>query len=497
MKTQIITLESHDDLISVRDRLAWAKTPRILLVWSKGERISLRPLDLKVLQRQADSLGAQLGLVTRRASVRREAEALGLPVFESSSAAQREAWPVHKARRQRVPRPPRRDLRQLRAEALPPEAGWRTRLGVRVVTFAVGVLAVLTVAGLFVPRAAVTLHPEAQIQRLVFPVTADPSIQSVFVSGSVPARAETVVVEGEQTAKVTGRISVPQTSARGVARFRNLTQTEVEIPAGTLAYTLTDPPVRFATLNTTRITPGLDQFVEVPIEAVTAGKTGNVAADSIQAIEGALGLMTAVTNPEPTGGGTDTTAIGPNEDDRFLLRESLLADLKTQAEAELRARLSSDDVLLTDTLALSQTLEETYNPPADQQGTSLALTLRVEFSVQVVSTHDLAELAEVTLNAVAEPGFAPVADSLSFQSVSKSVTDADGVTHWQMQAERRILRTLDLGAALALVRGRSPQEASALLSQEFLFENKPEITLTPAWWPWLPLIPFNVSVVVR
>ena len=497
MKTQIITLESHDDLISVRDRLAWAKTPRILLVWPKGERIVLRPLDLKVLQRQAHSLGAQLGLVTRSASVRREAEALGLPVFESSSAAQREAWPAHKERKQRVPLPPRRDLRQLRAEALPPEADWRSRLGVRVVTFAVGVLAVFTVAGLFVPRAVVTLHPESQTQRLVFPVAADPSVQSVLVSGSVPARAETVVVEGGQTAKVASRITVPQTSARGVARFRNLTQTEVEIPAGTVAYTQADPPVRFATLNTTRITPGVDQFVEVPIEAVTVGETGNVAADSIQAIEGPLGLKAAVANPEPTGGGTDTTAIGPSQEDRILLRESLLADLKTQAEAELRARLSTDNVLLTDTLALSQTLEETYNPPADEQGTSLSLTLRVEFSVLVVSTRDLTELAEATLNAVAKPGFASVADSLTFQSVSKPTTAADGVTHWQMQAERRSLRNVDNAQVLMLVRGRAPDEARALLSKAFVFDSAPQIRITPAWWPWLPLIPFRIFVVTK
>ena len=47
MKTQIITLESHDDLISVRDKLSWAKTPRILLVWPKYEDVTLRLLDLK------------------------------------------------------------------------------------------------------------------------------------------------------------------------------------------------------------------------------------------------------------------------------------------------------------------------------------------------------------------------------------------------------------------------------------------------------------------
>ena len=60
MKTQIITLESHDDLISVRDRMSWAKTPRILLVWPKYEKVTLRQVDLKVLQRHASALGTHL-----------------------------------------------------------------------------------------------------------------------------------------------------------------------------------------------------------------------------------------------------------------------------------------------------------------------------------------------------------------------------------------------------------------------------------------------------
>src|SRR6266704_5060243 len=105
MKTQIITLESHDDLISVRDRLSWAKTPRILLVWPKYENVTLRQVDLKVLQRHAASLGAQLGLVTRTRRVRADAEALGIPVFESAGQAQKVAWPkvTHKRLPERIP----------------------------------------------------------------------------------------------------------------------------------------------------------------------------------------------------------------------------------------------------------------------------------------------------------------------------------------------------------------------------------------------------------
>ena len=162
MKTQIITLESHDDLISVRDKLSWAKTPRILLVWPKYAKVSLRVLDLKVLQRHADSLGAQLGLVTRRVKVRRDAESLGIPVFISTTVAQRNLWPDSAPRSRRVPKAPRRDLRKVRDSVYEKEAPWRTSLLGRVLTFTAGVIAVLAMTSLFVPHAALTLYPEAQ-----------------------------------------------------------------------------------------------------------------------------------------------------------------------------------------------------------------------------------------------------------------------------------------------------------------------------------------------
>ncbi|MCK7480865.1 MAG: hypothetical protein M0C28_29370 [Candidatus Moduliflexus flocculans] len=79
--------------------MSWAKTPRILLVWPKFEKVTLRQVDLKVLQRHASTLGAQLGLVTRQRRVRADAEALGIPVFKSTKEAQRLKWPKPRRRK--------------------------------------------------------------------------------------------------------------------------------------------------------------------------------------------------------------------------------------------------------------------------------------------------------------------------------------------------------------------------------------------------------------
>src|SRR6266496_7006 len=233
MKTQIITLESHDDLISVRDRMSWAKTPRILLVWPKFEKVTLRQVDLKVLQRHALSLGAQLGLVTRARRVREDAEALQIPVFESAGQAQRVAWP--KPRRKRFKwHAPRKDLREQREHAAAKEEPWRANPFVRILSFLVGVSSMLTLVALFIPRAQITLNPVSKTQSLMLPVTASTSVDSVFITGSVPAHEKRVVVDGTQTITVTSATPTPQSKAKGTVVFRNLTKQAVNVPLGTV-----------------------------------------------------------------------------------------------------------------------------------------------------------------------------------------------------------------------------------------------------------------------
>ena len=120
MKTQLVHLESHDDLISIRDKMAWAKTPRILLVWPRSERVDVRPLDLQLLRRHARSLGSELGLVTHDAEIRAAARQMKLAVFSTAGEAQRKPWPARAARR-----PGRRfarlNLRAIRARLPHPE----------------------------------------------------------------------------------------------------------------------------------------------------------------------------------------------------------------------------------------------------------------------------------------------------------------------------------------------------------------------------------------
>ncbi len=494
MKTKIITLESHDDLISVRDKLSWAKTPRILLVWPKYEKVTLRLLDLKVLQRHADSLGAHLGLVTRRMNVRRDAESLGIPVFKSASAAQKNLWPDSAPRTQRIPKNPRRDLREMRDSVQQKEPAWRTSLIGRVLTFTAGVMAVLTVAGIFVPRAAVTLHPESQTQSITIPVSASPSIQSISLAGDIPARTLSVTVDAEQSLAITNQITLPNSKAKGIARFTNIGQKDVEIPAGTVISTV--DLTRYITLTDTLLPGGVDEFVEVKIEALEAGSQGNAVPNTISIVEGLLGLSATVTNPELISGGTDTKTVGATEEDRTELRDVVMENLRRAAETKMRTQISTDDLLLLDTLEAVQTLQEEFSPPEGQAGKSLVLKMQVEYSANYISHADLKQLVTSTLGTTTPQGFSNFGE-LTFDPLAEPLTDSSGITHFELQADQVTLRDVDQMHVFSVIRGHNPDRAVNELKNDFTLRDDPQITITPAWWPWLPLIPFNISVEVK
>ena len=194
------------------------------------------------------------------------------------------------------------------------EEAWHIHPVVRIATFAVGVLSVLVLVALFIPRAQVRLKPVSKTQSITLPVTASESIDSVFISGSIPAREKRVVVEGEHTVSVTGEGIVAQSKAKGIAEFRNLTQQAVTIPAGSVVQSMDG--IRFVTTRAGEVEAGVGKTIDLPIEALEGGLAGNLDAETINAIEGRLGLSLSVTNPEATTGGRELASVQASEADR-------------------------------------------------------------------------------------------------------------------------------------------------------------------------------------
>ena len=497
MKTQIIQLESFDDHVSIRDKMNWSKTPRILLVFPKRRRVRLNTLDLTLLQRHAVGLGAQLGLVSHSFRIKRIAAELGIPVFGSSLEAQKNVWASSQASTRARRRKARRNLRAAGEEFHPREKKWRKNLAVRLIAFTFGVAAVLAIAIAFVPRASIHIQPETRAQSITIPVRANASVSDVFLSGSVPAQTVSVILGGERSLPASGRIDIPAQAAHGKMLFRNLTDLAVLIPAGTIISTGGDNPVRFETMEDGVADGVVDATVSVPVRAVIFGESGNLDPNLLQAIEGELGLWLAATNPEPTLGGADETVAAPTIDDREELREVLLFAFYQQAEDEIQAALAPNALIFPDTLSSAKILDESYNPPVGEPAERLTLTMRVEFSIEFAAEDDLRELAKSALAASLPSGHISVPNSLTFEPVSELDTSYLGTTSWQMRITQTLRPDVSDNQVIWLVQGRTPEAAIDRLNENLTLSAPPQVYIFPEWWLWLPVAPFRIDVVVR
>ena len=501
MKTQILRLDPHDDVTSTCDKMNWGQTGRVLLVWPEHGRLLRRRVDLVLLQRHSSSLGAQLALVTSDPIVRFNARQLAIPVFKSLRQAQGAHWRVERRLRKRpapvaqAPLPQNYDaLDAMRQEAHPLAPAWLAQPAARLGFFTLGVLAVLALAAILLPGAQVELTPKTKTQTLTLEVRASPDQENINLSGIVPARALTAVVEGRDLIKASGVTQNPDRTASGEVVFTNLSDKPVTIPLGLVVRDLADSPVRFTTTQSGELEAGPGITTTLEVRAMTPGETGNLPAGALTAIEGSLGLSLAATNPLPTKGGSDRSLPLPTYQDRQRLYEKLEAALRQSAQAEFNGQLSPGDLLFTQTLTIAHVLEQSYTPAEGQPSGQLELSLRLEYQALSASKRDIDNLATTLLDANLPDGYLPLSDSLMVKQVSPVVMERPNLPRWQFSAQRTLYVVIPPLQAINLILGSPPAEAAGRLRSAWPLSTAPEIRLSPAWWPRLPILPFRISI---
>ena len=495
MKTQLIQLDPSDDFISVRDKMGWSQTSRILLVWPEHGQILSRRLDLVLLQRHSASLGAQLALVTRSPHIREVARDLRLQVFDTPRQAQNVRWRSNRRRRSRpFRRNPPPDVVNLRLQLQRPTPTWQDHPIARISLFGLSLAAIIILMLFFVPAAQITLQPETREQSVTLPVKAGPGFASVNLAGELPVTMQSVVVEGREQIPTTGSILIPGEPASGAVRFTNLTAEPIRIPAGLIVTTLEAAPKRFATTREGMAGAGPGNTTTIPVRAVVPGETGNLPAASLVAIEGELGLRLSVTNPYATHGGTDVSAPAPTAQDRRSLSERLTATLRTTALADMQDSLAEGDLLLTTTLELANVLEEIYAPTAGLPGDQLELTLRLEFQAMVVKAADLQALVLPVLEGSLPSGFISQGEAPVLSHTAFSSPDEDMNIAWNITARRNLQAEIKSDTVIQSALGQPAKTIADSLEASLPVSDTPEIQLSPTWWPRLPFLAFRIQV---
>jgi hypothetical protein len=50
---------------------------------------------------------------------------------------------------------------------------------------------------------------------------------------------------------------------------------------------------------------------------------------------------------------------------------------------------------------------------------------------------------------------------------------------------------------MQMIQGTRSSRAQSLLEKNLPLKDVPEINLSPSWWPWVPIVPFRISVVTE
>jgi hypothetical protein len=304
-----------------------------------------------------------------------------------------------------------------------------------------------------------------------------------------------VVVDGTQTVIVTGAATIPQSKATGSVVFRNLTQQTVSIPVGTIVQS--SAGIRFVTTKAGDVNPGVGKTLQLPVEAVEAGTVGNLEADTINAIEGRVGLSLSVSNPEPISGGRELPSVQASDADRERAKQLLMKALEKNAHEKLVSELAPGDLLFDKTMKVSQTLSEQYDLPPGAAGTKLTLTMQVEFSALYAAASDLTRLASLALNASLPSGFAAESPAVTLKPVTDPILNPDGTAKWSMRAERKIVQHIDAAQVTQMIQGFGTWNVESKLKKNLPLASAPEIKVAPSWWPWMPIVPFRISVVTE
>jgi len=509
MKLQIIQLEPYDDVVSVRDRLSFVSTERVLLVWPRRGEILKRKLDLLLIQREAARQGARLALITDDPAVKDHAAELNISTFESIRASQRGRWkrPRSKVFVDRSDRPEDapdayalREITSRLRPASPEQVRFQRNVRRAAVVVLGFVLVFVTV--LFVPSAQVTIHPaQAQINTTV-KLIADPSLAQVNVeSGRVPATIIKTDVTTQATIPTTGSGNVPNTLASGTVIFTNNTDQPVFIPSGTVVSTFGFQPAHFHTTADATLDGGNGKTVTVTIEAAqdTAGAAGNIEPNLIINVQGALSQSVAVRNAEATRGGTvrQQGIVTQADHDNLLV----LAREKIRQTALGEFNLSATQVIVPDTIKIAEERPEwtTYSAFVNDPADTLTLSMKATVQALVIDTQLAKQAAIASLALQIPQGRQIVPDSVTFKRFAAGDIlgeDAKGNVTFLMSAAANVAVIVDVGDVRRRISGTGVDQAMQTLENGWLLDSRypPVIQVWPEFIHRLPILAARISV---
>ena len=510
--TTVIALSLTDTWPGILEKLSQAPGRRVVFVVPRRHQVLRSAPRLRALRTAALDQGKRVALVTHDPAVVAAARMAGLPTFGSVWRARWFPWWYIPARRRShrplapalvyaaahavVPLPRRGSLprppRPRAGSALHVSTSWLGWFHAFLVLVLVG--GIITLAAgtilLLAPWASVWITPAPERVQVALNFTAHPGVEEPELGlRVVPARYIEALVEDTVYAPATGRRLSPSERATGTVIFTNRVDQEVRIPPNTRVRTATAQAIEFRTTEEAVLPPRRGARVEVPIEAVEPGPSGNVRAFTISQVVGPLALQVAVTNPEPTTGGGVKEVPVVTARDKDVARREALRLLTQRAIEELTRKQRQGEFIPRQTIQ-TFVMAETYDRFAGEEAENVGVRLRLLVRALAVDGSAARELALRALRQSLPPAGRLVRDSTQVEVGPVTAWDPTTQTvYFAVRAQGTYVLDINEDEVRSAIAGKPVEEAAVILQTRWRLASPPAFYLGPDWLirqEWIP-----------
>ena len=485
----VVELGARASVLEAVERIAAAPAADdLVLSISAGAPAARNAVFFEVARRAAGT--RRLAIVSPDTRARSLASSVHLPAFASTAALERQELdatePLTTARRAALARP----VRIKRAAAGPSPARVLGILG----SLLAAALVLMVVIG---PTATVVVKPVSKaLGPMEFELRAGPQ-------GEIPGALTLVANDMSQkyTQPATGERLDP-IKAKGVVRFTNRQTQEVRVLKGTVVRTRDN--VRFQTTEE-KVIPrtGLDVRppfvtfgnVDIAVEAIDAGPTGNVAANTITLVDG---NDYAVNNAQPTSGGeikkfavvtASDYGLAAGRADEELRKRGVQKVDEWKKDPSNKGQIVYGPVTKVTSLTQSSGLVGTEPPNG-----VFELTVTGTITGYSVSEAEPRATTITKLKQQADPQY-DINEAATEIAVIIEPTLVDNGVRWRVRAstlQYPQVKEAPLRTALA---GREFSEVEAVMDGQGLEVQR--ITIWPGWWPRFPFFDSRLRIEVE
>ena len=492
MKTTILTITPSDDIYSIQDKLSWNKSGRVLLILEGKNPLFQSRKELSLLLRSTRNTGSQIGIVTESRAIRTAVKQYDIPVFANQQEAMRKGWTVRGGNERKIDEEKRLNnikIIQSFEHKKKKDHPFFLRLGV----FFIAVLAVISLVLFFLPGARIQFEVNAQTQAAEIPLSGSTEISETTISGMIPVYTKELELTLSDQINCSGSSEVPVSKATGHVLIQNLTDNEISIPLNTIFSSSTSNALRFQSLEAADLPAGVNETIQLPVEALMPGIEGNIEADVIDAVEGNLGLFVTVTNQESFSGGENKISSTPTQSDLHKLQTQLRNKFLEMASEEFENDVVSNEIFIAGSVRINEVTSEEMEPAISMPSEVLKLSQEAIVEGWFIKKSDVEQLLKTVLDSQLPESMMPLQSDLIFESSGNPKIIKDEIS-WEFVAGREIIQVVETEAIPNLVAGKPLEEAESLLISRGYDENQFSIKVRPSWWKRMPFLENNIKV---